>query len=52
LSGTPYAAAGDREITPEYLDANPPLTGWSNEVLPELKDLASQFQPDLNSEPA
>jgi UDP:flavonoid glycosyltransferase YjiC (YdhE family) len=31
----------------DYLERDPILTGWSNEVLPEVRELAEQFQPDL-----
>lgn len=41
------AGLGGAEITPEYLERNPPLTGWSNEVLPTASEVAEQFQPDL-----
>ena len=38
---------GTNESMLDYLKRNPFLTGWSNEVLPELQKLAEQFQPDL-----
>lgn len=38
---------GANESMLGYLERNPFLTAWSNEVLPELRGLAEQFQPDL-----
>jgi len=35
------------ESMPDYLERNPFLTAWSNEVLPELLELSERFQPDL-----
>ena len=38
---------GADESMLDYLKRNPFLTGWSDEVLPELQKLAEPFQPDL-----
>lgn len=41
------ADRGADESMLDYLRRNPFLTGWSNEVLPEVRELAERFQPDL-----
>ncbi len=38
---------GTHESMLDYLKRNPFLTAWSDEVLPELRELAQQLQPDL-----
>jgi UDP:flavonoid glycosyltransferase YjiC (YdhE family) len=38
---------GADESMLDYLKRNPFLTGWSDVVFPEVRELAEQFQPDL-----
>ncbi len=38
---------GANESVTDGLKRNPILTGWSDEVLPAVRELAEQFQPDL-----